>query len=191
MNEIERALARFAQEMGAVDDMVHALVKGHLLIEEALAKIIDQFVFHREHVAHARLNFATKVHVCRALYLRKNNLGEWELIEALNALRNVVAHTLQSPQRERKFNRVKEIYMREAAGMSGIEEVPDRSEADVVLLACGHSLGFLTSFEGDARAFRQLVFDMDRSMNADLPPFDLLPGVLHRQVTVQILGRAT
>jgi len=173
MKDIEIALERFRQVMGTVDDTVHTLLKGHLLIEEALARIIDQFVFHREHLADARLTFATKVHVCRALCLRKNNLGEWELIEALNGLRNNVAHTLQSPQRERKFNRVKEIYLREAAGMSGIEEVPNRSEAEVLLLACGHCLGFLASFEGDARSFRQQVFAMDRIVNANQPPFDL------------------
>lgn len=173
MDEIERALARFSEEMLVVDDTVHTLLKGHLLIEEALARIIDQYAFHREHLADARLSFATKVHVCRALCLRKNNLGEWELIEALNALRNVVAHTLRSPQRERKFNKVKELYLREAADMPGVEEVRGRSETDVVLLACGHCLGFLSNFEGDARAFRQVVFDMDRSMNPDQPPFDL------------------
>ncbi|QDQ83663.1 hypothetical protein [Paraburkholderia megapolitana] len=173
MNEIQKAHARFVEEMGVVDNTVHVLLKGHLLIEEALSRIIDQFVFHREHVAEARLSFAGKVHLCRALCLRKNDLGEWDLIAALNAFRNVIAHTLQSPQRARKFDRVKEIYLREAATMSGIEDVRESSEADVVLLACGHCLGFLSSFEGDARVFRQLVFNMDRSLNPELTPFDL------------------
>ncbi|WP_250493774.1 hypothetical protein [Caballeronia sp. GAWG1-1] len=94
MTEIDIAHARFVQEMNSVDDTVHVLLKGHLLIEEALSKTIDQFVFHREHLEEARLSFADKMNVSRALCLRKNQFGEWELIAAINALRNVVGHTL-------------------------------------------------------------------------------------------------
>ncbi|WP_250493776.1 hypothetical protein [Caballeronia sp. GAWG1-1] len=57
--------------------------------------------------------------------------------------------------------------------MSGIENVNQKSEAEVVLLACGHCLGFLSSFEADARAFRQQVYAIDRLRNADQPPFEL------------------
>lgn len=171
-NEIEASLARFTEEMGTVDEMVHVLLKGHLLLEEALVRIIDQFVFHREHMPEARLNFAQKVHLSRALCLRKNNFGEWNLIGAINALRNVVAHRLNSPERERRFTRVKDIYLREAEAMTGIERVHAMKESEIVLLACGHCLGFLASFEGDARAFRGLVHEMDRTLNANQPAFE-------------------
>ncbi len=68
---------------------------------------------------------------------------------------------------------MKDIYIREASEMSGIENVNQKSEAEVVLLACGHCLGFLSSFEADARAFRQQVYAIDRLRNADQPPFEL------------------
>lgn len=173
MSEIEKILTRFIQEMAVVDDTIQTLLRGHLLIEEALVRIIDQFVFHREHLTAARLTFAAKMQLCRALCLRKNSYGEWELIEALNSLRNVVAHALDSAQRERKFQKLKTIYMREAANMSNLNEISGRSDVDLLVLACGHCLGFLAHFETDARQFRQIVFNMDREINPDLPPFEL------------------
>lgn len=173
MNDVETALARFSEEMGKVDEIVHTLLKGHLLIEEALSRIIDQFVFHREHVADARLGFATKLNLCRALCLRKNGLGEWDLIAALNSLRNVVAHQLNSPEREKRTVRVKELYFREAAEMASVENLKGFGDAEIVMLACGHCVGFLSNFEGDAHAFRRMVFDFDRASNAELPPFEL------------------
>lgn len=173
MNAIETALARFSEEMAKVDEMVHILLKGHLLIEEALSKIIDQFVFHREHVDEARLTFSTKMHLCRALCLRKNRLGEWDLIAALNSLRNVVAHQLSSPEREKRTARVKELYFREAAGMEGIEKINAQEDTTIIMLACGHCIGFLSNFEEDAGGLRRMIFDYDRAINGELPPFEL------------------
>ncbi|MFM0190644.1 hypothetical protein PQR25_33075 [Paraburkholderia nemoris] len=172
-NEIEASLAQFATEMGTVDEMVHVLLKGHLLLEEALVRIIEQFVFYREHASEGRFSFSQKVHLCRALCLRKNDFGEWELIAAINALRNVVAHKLNSPEREKKFSKVKDIYLREAAAMKASEQLQAMKEHEIVLLACGHCLGFLTSFEADAKAFREIIYAMDRDRNPDQPAFEL------------------
>jgi len=173
MNDFELALARFSNEMGKIDEVLHVLLKGHLLIEEALSRIIDQFVFHREHIDDARLSFAAKMNLCKAFCLRKSDLGEWDLIGALNALRNVVAHQLDSPERAKRTERVKDLYFREAGAMSGIEKIRVLGDVEIVMLACGHCVGFLTSFEGDARAFRRIIFEFDRANNAELPPFEL------------------
>jgi len=93
--ELLRSIDRFRQEMESVDEVAHVLLKGHLLLEEALSAIIDQYVFHREHLTQARLTFAQKILLARSLCLRKNMLGEWELIAAINALRNDLAHRLR------------------------------------------------------------------------------------------------
>ena len=86
--ELLRSIDRFRQEMESVDEVAHVLLKGHLLLEEAISAVLDQYVFHRQHMAQARLSFAQKAFLARALCLRKNNLGEWEVIAAINSLRN-------------------------------------------------------------------------------------------------------
>jgi hypothetical protein len=43
------------------------VLKGHLLIEEALDGIISNFVFHSERIGEARLSFAQKVNLARSM----------------------------------------------------------------------------------------------------------------------------
>jgi hypothetical protein len=167
------SIERFRTEMETVDEVAHVLLKGHLLIEEGLSAVLDQYVFHREHLEEARLTFAQKAHIARALCLRKNTLGEWELVFAINSLRNNLAHKLNSPERSKKLTKVKDLYFREAAGFEGIEEVKKESDAVVLFNACAHSAGFMSTFLADSRGFRQMMHAMDRQLNPDLPPFEL------------------
>ncbi|WP_369646790.1 hypothetical protein [Variovorax sp. V118] len=170
---LHQSVERFRREMAHVDEAVHVLLKGHLLIEETLNRILEQYVFHREHLEEARLTFNQKIQLGRSLCLRKNNLGEWEMISAINTLRNELAHRLNSPDRDRKLKRVKDLYFREAAGFPAMEEVKTAPDAQVLMNACGHCAGFLLSFEGDSQIFRRMIHGMDRAMNPDLPAFDL------------------
>jgi hypothetical protein len=167
------SLERFRTEMENVDEVAHVLLKGHLLLEESLSAILDQYVFHREHLDDARLTFAHKIHLARAVCLRKNTFGEWDLISAINSLRNDLAHRLNSPERTKKLARVKDLYFREAAGYERIEEVKKESDAVVLFNACAHCAGFLATYLADSRGFRQMVHAMDRQLNPDLPPFEL------------------
>lgn len=171
--ELQKAIQRFQGEMETVDELVHVLLKGHLLIEEALAEVIEQHVFHREHLSEARLSFNQKLHLCRALCLRKSNLGEWDLMAAINALRNELAHRLSSPEREKRISKIKKIYFVQASGFDGIEEIKKESDPEIILNACGHCAGFLSSFLADAKELRRYVHGLDRSLNPDLPPFEL------------------
>lgn len=171
--DLSGSTKRFQEEMSHIDPVTHVLLKGHLLIEETLVRILEQHVFHREHLPETRLTFNQKMLLCRAFCLRKNRLGEWELVAALNTLRNDLAHRLSSEERARKVQRVKDIYFREAAGYEGIEEVKKEDDAVVVMNACAHCEGFLRSFEADAASLRRFIHTMDRSLNPDLPEFEL------------------
>lgn len=170
---LQASIDRFTREMSTIDEMVHVLLKGHLLLEEALALIIDQHVFHREDVAEARLSFAQKLNVARSLCLRKNKLGEWDLVAAINGLRNDLAHRLNSPDREKKLEKVKTIYFREAAGLGRINAIKAQSDHEIVFAACAHCAGFLATCAEDLRHLRQAIYAMDRQMNPQLPPFEL------------------
>ena len=170
--EVE-ALLKFENEMSSLDPVTHVVLKGHLILEERLGRILEAHLFHPEHTEDARLSFNDKMCLCRSLCLRKNRLGEWELIAAVNGLRNELAHNLESTKRQRKIDRVKEIYFREAAGLDLLNEIKARSDAEIIKSACGHCEGFLTSFERDALAFRQLIHRLDRELNAGQEPFSL------------------
>jgi hypothetical protein len=164
---------RFIREMDTIDEMVHVLLKGHLLLEEELASIIDQHVFHRENVAEARLSFSQKLSLARSLCLRKNKLGEWDLVAAINGLRNNLAHGLNSPDREKRLEKLKSIYFREAADFGRIEQIKAASDHEIVFAACAHCVGFLAKCADDLRQLRHIIHEMDRQMYPELPPFEL------------------
>jgi hypothetical protein len=171
--ELLQSIDRFRKEMESVDEVAHVLLKGHLLLEEAMSAVLEQYVFHRQHLAKARLSFAQKLALAQSLCLRKNEFGEWGVIAAVNSLRNDLAHQLNSSDRAKKMAVVKERYFREAAGYERIEEVKKEPDAVVLFNACAHCAGFLATFEGDSKAFRRMVHALDRSMNPDLPEFEL------------------
>lgn len=156
-----------------MEGIVHVILKGHLLLEESLTLILEQYVFHREHLNEARLSFNQKLLLARSLCLRKNKLGEWELLSAINSLRNELTHRLNSPEREKKVTRVKDLYFREAAGCGDIEQIKVKSDMVIIVYACAHCGGFLASFEGDSKAFRRWIHRTDRRLNPDQPAFDL------------------
>jgi hypothetical protein len=172
-DDLANAIAKFQGEMSEVDDVAHALLKGHLLIEESLGGILDQFAFHRQHITEARLSFYNKMMLARAFCLRHDNVGEWELLAAINSLRNELAHNLQSPKREHKIGRVKELYFREGAGYGNLEEVKQQSDAIVLMFACAHCRGVLHSFEMEARSFRRMVHEIDRAQYPNEQPFEM------------------
>jgi len=170
---LQASIQRFTREMSTIDEMVHVLLKGHLLLEEALALIIDQHVFHREDLAEARLSFAQKLHIARSLCLRKNKLGEWDLVAAINGLRNDLAHRLDSPDREKKLEKVKNVYFREAADFGRIEAIRKQTDHEIVFAACAHCAGFLATCAEDLKHLRHTIHALDRGMNPDLPAFEL------------------
>jgi hypothetical protein len=51
----QSSLQTFQREMEQVEGLVHVLLKGHVLIEEVLTRIIEQYPFHPEHLRDARL----------------------------------------------------------------------------------------------------------------------------------------
>src|SRR5262245_39684133 len=76
------------------DDEALIVLKGHLVIEERITAAIEKFVWHAEFIERARLNFATKVQLARAISMDHHQNTMWDLIEKLNAVRNKLAHTL-------------------------------------------------------------------------------------------------
>lgn len=163
---------RFREVLGSVDETTLVLLKGHLLIEEALSGIIELHTYHHEHLDAARLSFNQKALVARSLSFRRAGIGEWELIQAINALRNDLAHRLESDSRQQKLARLRDVYFREAAGIEDIEEHRTLEAPALIANACALVLGVLSSIHEDSNALRGFVHNLDRTLNPDLDPFE-------------------
>jgi hypothetical protein len=71
-------------------------LKGHLLIEEQLQRLLEAFSRNPKSLEAARLSFIQKAYLCQALSgcLRSSD-PEWRFILDLNALRNRLVHKLE------------------------------------------------------------------------------------------------
>lgn len=76
---------KFKQHLQHVDDTLILILKGHLLIEDALNSIIAKFVFHTEWLDAVSLRFPQKIALARALSLGDHENEMWELASAINA----------------------------------------------------------------------------------------------------------
>lgn len=162
--ELEPALARFIEQFGKVDDTVTAVLKGHLLIEEALDGIISNFVFHPEPLANARLGFAQKLQLARAMSLREHDNSMWNIAGALNSLRNELTHHLESPRRGRKVKALLDAYRHETSGHPA-EKHAEQPEPEAVQMCCALFLGYLTTFREEVDRFKELIGALDSTMN--------------------------
>jgi hypothetical protein len=163
--EFDARQKRFLEQMEQVDEDVLVVLKGHLLIEEALTRIIGKFVFHPDLVDHLRLRFAQRVDLARSLSIDESRNSMWELISALNMLRNEFAHALESPKRTTKTATVRALYLHEVKGMAYEAEHKLWPNHLILASAVALSLGFLFSFEEEAERFRDFLNKSDRFIN--------------------------
>lgn len=96
--EAEIRIERVRKHLPAGNDLTLIVLKGHLLAEEALDDLIRFYCKQPEHLDDVEIGFFIKARIARALSGHIVWTGLWPLIEALNSLRNAVAHKLETPK---------------------------------------------------------------------------------------------
>jgi len=144
------------------DDEALIVLKGHLVIEERITSAIEKFVWHGEYIERARLTFAHKMQLARAISMDHSENTMWDLIDKLNAVRNKLAHSLDREQRTKAMAALKGAYKREVPTAD-----KDEVENETVLLAAVVSLclGWVHTFEQEVERFKDHVEIMDRTIN--------------------------
>ena len=159
----EEMLKKFKEHLSNVDEVALVVLKGHLIIEESLGKIISKFVFHEDKIESARLSFAQKVWIARSMSLDETDNTMWELVLSINALRNDLAHNLKSKKREQKIDRVLALYKAE---MKNGTDLSDFEEQHIqISFAISLCTGFLSSFEAEVDRFKDWINKFDRVVN--------------------------
>lgn len=129
------------------DPLLTIVLKGHLLAEERLNQLIRLFAPHPEHLAATTLRFHQKLGIVRALVpTAMADALVWELLEALNTVRNEMAHSLGQDRIE---SRAKALWMKYGPD-SPYGPDPDGA-ANRVRQTVAYALGYL---EGIARRYR-------------------------------------
>ncbi len=107
------------------------------------------------------IGFAQKLSIVRSFSLDQHENSMWELIERINRLRNVLAHSLEnSSRRVDAMNALRSTYRKERA----LEDW-EKDDAPLILSAVAHCLGFLDAFEQEVERFKGWVKVMDVAIN--------------------------
>lgn len=156
------------QHFAAIDELTQVVIKGHLLLEEAFNSILAKSLYNPELLEGCNLRFSQKLQLVRAFCISPHGDGTWEMVAAINALRNGIAHSLDQQKRNEKFQRLKAAYLRELGDPATVEE--DRRQPDhlLFLLALALCYGFIQRVEQDADLMNRFVGRMVAGRRDDL-----------------------
>lgn len=163
---MKQFMSDLQEHLGQVDELTLVVLKGHLLIEESINRVISRFVFHPEMLESARLSFAHRVSIARAISLDEHDNSMWDMILAINALRNNLAHNLHSPKRAQQIQRVLLLLKHETrdAETTSFHSIAEPEHLQL-LDAIAFCTGFLSSFEAEVERFRDWIDNLDQVVN--------------------------
>jgi hypothetical protein len=106
--------ARAIATLEGVSDGTLLVLKGHLLIEDALYRMVGAKLIYPAYLSKANLRFYQLLNMARALYPVTANDEQrttllWDAIEALNTLRNRLAHRLEQEDLPSLLGKILEI----------------------------------------------------------------------------------
>jgi hypothetical protein len=92
---LEKSRKAIVERIAKLNALMLTVIKGHLIIEQAMDSFLEACLLYPEHVRENRFNFSHKAHMCRSLGLNENEDDLWSVLWAVNALRNQIAHSLR------------------------------------------------------------------------------------------------
>lgn len=137
-----------------VSDLTMLVLKGHLIIEKELFNALRRHCVNPEFFEKANLRYIQMVHLARALFPSETDSQRvkvekmyWECLEALNGLRNVLAHRLEPVMLSDLLRRLQ---VRKASSEDPLTDID-------VINDLGITISFLigwTNARGDRQAYR-------------------------------------
>lgn len=144
----EHTMPRILEELYASDETVMVILKGHLLVEEHLNRILSTQLSRPEEIDKAGLKFSQRLQLVKALAtIEFADFPAWDLISSLNSLRNQLAHSLSTDARTTKIRAFLErglVLDRTPEGTAMIREAPEHIAISRVIGLC---LGLLAAYE--------------------------------------------
>ncbi|MDO9567712.1 MAG: hypothetical protein Q7J15_13385 [Candidatus Desulfaltia sp.] len=95
--EIHRELYKHLHFEG---EGVEVILKGHLLIESVLQRILEKSSQNKKKIKAANLSFFKSACIVQALHERECAPWVWKAVFDLNTIRNKLAHNLEHPELE-------------------------------------------------------------------------------------------
>ena len=146
---------KFKRDMQLVDELASLVLRGHYVLERDIDNIIRHIFFHPEIILDDPFvfNFDRKLRLVRAMSRNASEHPHWDVVTALNALRNTVAHHAYE-DRQAKIDRLRELCLK-TSQLEEHEKQHDSSYMEVVTYAFALGTCFLAHIEEDLENLRQ------------------------------------
>jgi len=99
----EVVIQMFNKHMPRSKDITMIILKGHLLVEQALTDILDTELPYSKALDDAKMSFSNRLAVVKSIYGTDTSFP-YGLIENLNSLRNQLVHNLEPKDMESKLD---------------------------------------------------------------------------------------
>ncbi|MCS5708798.1 hypothetical protein CC99x_007760 [Candidatus Berkiella cookevillensis] len=149
----------------STDDVDVTVLRGQLLLEEFLTKIISQFVFNSRFITSSKLTFSQKTHIARAISLDECENSMWTMISSINQLRNELVHKLPSENSDLKLKKLQQLYEKEADGSEFKMVFIEHGQLRGIQFSVVMCIGFLSSFLEEVYRVRNMVNELDKISN--------------------------
>jgi hypothetical protein len=167
-SEQDGFIAKVVEHLADMDPLSQVVIKCHLLLEDRFNSILRNSIYNPEVLDKFSLTFAQKMHLVRGFCISQRGPGMWELLSAMNALRNALAHSLDAVQRQKKFEVVKQFYLRELENPELKKQDEDQPEHLLFMMAYALCEGFIKRVDEDAAMVGGGVKAMIKVMRKEL-----------------------
>jgi hypothetical protein len=107
MNDINSTLhklmRRVIEHLPEEGDLSLVILKGHLILEEELNRVVEAQFKHPEYIQKGNFRFSQLVRIAKAIYFSQDKSWLWGAINKLNDVRNDYAHSLEPEEVETKI----------------------------------------------------------------------------------------
>jgi hypothetical protein len=145
--DVSQLVHRLHQKLSAIDQLAVAVLKSHFLVEEQIDAVLEATAKNPKHLElEKNPRFVQKVKWLRA-FAPLGDDERWQLILAINTLRNKVAHKFDGPERKNALmNLRQELGQRIRVHDHAFDE-QILQDYDVVLSASMWSINFLARIQ--------------------------------------------
>src|ERR1700716_1253045 len=96
---LEESRERLTERIEKLDNMIVTVLKNHVAVEQFMSEFLEASGKKSED-----LTFAQKITACKELSPPEVEKPIWDLLEAVNRLRNKIAHKLDGPEVKAKVD---------------------------------------------------------------------------------------
>jgi hypothetical protein len=150
IEEVKGLIESFNKHIGEFDALATTVLKAHFLVEKRLVQLLQSLARCPDYLELGRTTgFDRKVKLLRA-FAPLGNDGRWQIVAALNTVRNNVAHKADGPERKQALQKLRETWK---PFLRGNPDASDEwADYNILVAATLECFAFFSTIEAQIKA---------------------------------------